>query len=209
MKVNVAVVAHVQRQNQAMHTAGLTNANYVTVDDGSLGCDRNHRVAWEWHATHRADWAVVLEDDAIPVTPFKTQLHQALSVVPASIVSLYLGKLRPPHWQTKIAAVIREADETDAHWILCDHLLHGVGVAIRQELVDLMLDELEPIPVDEAISIWAQHAGHVIAYTWPSLIDHADTQTLVSHRDNHYRAPGRVAWRAGTRNTWSDRSVSV
>ncbi|WP_201787835.1 hypothetical protein [Klebsiella pneumoniae] len=59
-------------------------------------------------------------------------------------------------------------------------------------------------PIDEAISAWARHQGHTIAYTWPSLIDHADETPMIATRnDNQPRPPGRVAWQHGTRDTWT------
>jgi hypothetical protein len=45
-----------------METVG---AAYISIDNGTLGCEGNHRKVWQWlndHATTK--WVVVLEDDA-------------------------------------------------------------------------------------------------------------------------------------------------
>lgn len=209
----IAIVAHTARLEQADKLAATVNANAVLVDDGTLGCNANHRRAWEHVAERDADWSVILEDDAQPVDGFLSQLDQVLAVAPSSVVSLYLGKLRPPHWQDRIRRTLHTAD---AHWLTAPTLLHAVAVCIRTELLPAMLHGTptrKPInphkPIDEAIGTWARHNGIRVAYSNPSLVDHKDDGTLVQHPDGRPRKPGRVAWHTGTRDRWGNTVAAI
>jgi hypothetical protein len=65
------------------------------------------------------------------------------------------------------------------------------------------------LPIDENIGQWSRRQGWPIAYTVPSLVDHADGPTLITHPDGAEREPGRVAWRTGTHFTWNSDAVEV
>ena len=200
----LAIVAHTLR-GQAAHTLfDHTNAAYMAFDNGTWGCDGNHRRTWQWLNTHiNDDWGIVLEDDAQPVDGFREQLDLALAAVPPgiNIVSLYLGTGRPPTYQPLIANIIN----TDSHYIISNRLLHAVAVAIRRPHIQPMLDwtDRHPLPWDEAITDYAQRHGELIAYTNPSLVDHADEETLFTHPDHQPRTEPRKAWRLGARETWT------
>jgi len=192
----IGIVGHTSRHQQVLNLAGTIGAEHVSIDDGTLGCNRNHLKVWTHLAEHStSEWATVLEDDAIPCDNFRDQLDQALAVAPTPIVSLYLGRQRPYGYQDRIAAAIN----TDACWLLAPRLLHAVAVAIRTNLLADMLTTLPTnIPIDRAISAWAPHT---VAYTNPSLVDHRDG-TPVAHPTGT-RQPGRIAWRTGTRTAWT------
>lgn len=205
----IAIVAHVDRTAEAIALDDKVESLGVSFDDGELGCEGNHRKVWDWHTTAGPchDWAVVLEDDALPVDEFREQLSAALDVAPAPIVSLYLGTGYPPHWQNRIQSVLAH---TSAHWLLCSSLLHAVGVAIRTDL----LPELaipEGLPIDNAISNWAKAHGHLVAYSVPSLVDHADTTPLVplNGHNRRERTEPRHAHRIGTRPLWTPRIAAL
>lgn len=190
--------------------ADKVNADYISIDDGSLGCNGNHRKVWTWLAETTADWSVVLEDDASPADDFTTQLERALAIAPTPIVSLYLGRERPPHWQPFIQMSLKEAQATNCCWLTSDELLHAVGVAIRTELITPMLEQTNTlIAFDEAVGLWARANQHRIAYTLPSLINHEDGPTLFKHPDGDRRYPGRVAWWTGTRDQWTSKSLPL
>lgn len=185
-------------------------AEHISVDDGKHGPGINHRITWRETSRLNSEWTVVLEDDAAPVDDFLDQINLALPAAPTPIISLYLGKIRPPQWQGRISTALDRADEADANWIVSDHLLHAVGVAIRTELVwDMTKSLLFYIPIDEAIGRWARKRGHRICYTNPSLVDHYDVPTLVRHQDGATRTPGRVAWRTGSRLVWDTTTVGL
>ena len=205
--ISLGVVAHITRLDHAEALAAQVNANLISVDDGLMGCDANHRRVWEKLAQTGADWAVVLEDDAVPVPDFAAQLHDGLTLAPTPVVSLYLGRMRPPWAQDAARVATAEADEAGADWILSEHMLHAVGYAIRTDhLTSLLRYPATNTPVDQHITHWAPTP---IAYAWPSLIDHADMPTVVAHPDGQPRTPGRVAWKTQAHHHWSDRSVTM
>ena len=213
MTYAIGIVAHVARAEEAHKLMGDVRAVYMSLDNGTFGCHGNHKIIWRYlaerHGPH-VEWLVVLEDDAIPCDDFNGQLNQALAFTTAPIVSLYLGKLRPPHVQYMIAPAIDRAQKADASFIVSRHLLHAVGLAIRADQVPDMLTNLDDtLPIDEAIERWANQRRYRIAYTFPSLVDHTDGETLLQHRDGSKREPGRVAWQFGSRTEWTHEIVEM
>lgn len=212
-EVPVAIVAHPRRDSRPDGLALLTNAEAVVVDDQDYGCEINHLRAWEWLGGGDCPWSVVIEDDAVPVQRFRYQLHAALRVAPTPIVSLYLGRTRPPHWQASIAQAVGATKLADACFLTASALLHAVGYAVRTNLIPSLLEEVPEIarthPIDEAITEWARRHQYRISYTWPSLVDHKDGPSLVSHKDGHPRRSGRVAWCADWRQDWSSTSAGI
>jgi len=203
----IGVVAHTSRHQQAHTLSDTVNADYLSVDDGTLGCEANHHDVQASLADLPTTWSVVLEDDAEPMPGFIEQLHQALPMSPSPIVSFYLGRRRPPQWQNRILTAIGEAANTDSPWIVSTHLLHAVAYAIRTSLLPSLLAHESTHPIDEHIGDWARRHGNTVAYTVPSLVDHADLPTIVKHRDGQPRRPGRRAWTVGSRESWSSRAV--
>jgi GR25 family glycosyltransferase involved in LPS biosynthesis len=208
----IGIVAHLDRLTQTEHLASQVQADHIAYDDGSLGCEKNHQRLWRWHTHNDGPWALTLEDDAVPVDGFGDQLSQVLQVAPTPIVSLYLGRSRPlAGWQTKIAIAVDKANKQNAHWITSTDLLHAVGVCIRSDLVPSLIEHLPTsrLPIDAAISQWAQANEHQVGYCWPSLLDHADGPTLVLHPDQQPRDQPRIAWWHGARDSWTDRTVEM
>lgn len=204
---SIAIVAHTQRAQQAHKLYDHTNACYMSIDNGEYGCEQNHYRTWQWLAKHAdSEWCLVLEDDAQPVEDFRNQVKYALHNAPAPIVSLYLGQLRPPHWQNDIRHAINRATTQDAHYIVGTHLLHAVAVAIRSTLIPDLLAHAPTTqhPWDYRIAAWALDNKHPVAYTFPSLVEHADEDTIAKHPDGKPREPGRKAWHTGIRTTWAN-----
>lgn len=208
--ISFAVVAHEQRLIAATELAHQLGA-VITVDDGTAGPDSNHLEAWQLTDGVDAPWSCVVEDDAIPVLGFVDQAEQALAAAPAPIVSFYLGTGKPKSWQLRIARALSEADDAGAHWLTTCHLLHAVAVAVRTDLRQDWLDwaPSSTLPIDQRLSEWARLRGHPIAYTLPSLVDHLDGPTLIQHSDRQPRTMPRVAWRTGTRSTWTRQTVTI
>lgn len=208
--ISFAVVGHEARIVQATDLARTLGA-VVAMDDGSIGADGNHLRAWEETSTLDAEWSAVLEDDALPVTGFLEQAEAALAVAPAPIVSFYLGRGKPASWQRRIGLALDQADQAGVHWITTHRLLHAVTVAMRTELRDDWINWAHTIdlPIDDRLSEWARTRGHRIAYTLPSLVEHADWPTLIQHRDRKPRTMARIAWRTGTRDSWNPTSVTI
>lgn len=205
-----AVVAHYSRIVAATELA-RTVGGVIVMDSGDIGCNANHLRAWEMISTREADYGLVLEDDAQPVPGFVEQAEQALAVAPEPVVSLYLGTGRPVRWQERIPSAIAAADRIDACWLTTMHTIHAVALAIhtdhREDWLDFAHDS--KLPIDERMSAWCVARGHSVAYTWPSLVDHADGPTLIKHRDGRPRNAPRRAWRTGTHTTWTSTAVSM
>lgn len=207
--MRIGVVAHTSRATQAKKLARDIRADFISIDNGLLGCDGNHEAVLTHLSGLPSTWSVVVEDDATPVDGFRARVHDALILAPSPIVSLYLGRNRPPQWQKRIGAAIAEAREQDASWIIGTHLLHAVGYAIKTELLPSLLAHTTTLPVDEHIGHWARSYGHLVSYAIPSLCDHDDGPTIVDHPDGAPRTPGRKAWTVGTRDHWTTKAVML
>lgn len=211
---SVGIVAHEKRR---AHAEALSDkvGGFVSWDDGTLGCNGNHLEVYRKLAGVNTQYAVVLEDDALPVEDFNNQLVQALSVAPAPIVSLYLGTSRPPDYQARIRRALDAATRQQACWIVGKRLLHAVGVVIPVESIPSLLTFLDqlphPVPIDEAITNWARLSMRVssICYTVPSLVDHRDDETLFVHPDGRPRSQPRKAWQLGARARWDPTFVKL
>lgn len=208
--ISWAVVGHEQRLLQATELAHTIGA-VISLDDGTKGAEANHLEAWELTATEESNWAAVLEDDAQPVPGFLQQAEQALSMAPEPVVSFYLGTGRPKRWQERIPPAIAKADRTNTCWLTTVHTIHAVALAIHVDLREDWLDWAHDntLPIDERMSAWCADRGHGVAYTWPSLVDHADESTLIKHRDGRPRDTPRRAWRTGTRTQWTSKTTSM
>lgn len=205
--LHIGIVAHIKRAEQAHQLMETVGATYMTMDNGSLGCEGNHLKAWNWLAKKDSTWSVVLEDDCEPVEGFREQLEQALTAAPTPIVGLYLGTSTPTHWQRRIRTVRKH--NPDTHFYTTGfHLLNAVGVAIRTHLLPLQVST--QIPIDEAIADWCRTNHHTVAYTNPSLVEHADGPPVITVRyDGQPRTHPRKAWNVGTRQRWATTEAAM
>lgn len=206
--LHIAIVAHKDRAVMAEKLASEVAADHVSLDNGNRGAGANHRAAWAWHVAHPADWAVTLEDDAIPCKDFRQQVTAALEQAPAHVVSLYLGRSRPQGWQDTIERALKRAALQRACFITDKHSLHAVGMATSRRTIQMMLYALtlySVYPPDEAISLYTYRNQIDVAYTVPSLVDHADETSLIEGR----MPCGRVAWKWGTRRKWTSETVPL
>jgi len=65
------------------------------------------------------------------------------------------------------------------------------------------------LPIDESISHYATRNRVLVGYTHGSLVQHADTPSvIVRHRDKLPRPPGRVAYQLGA-TEWTDKAVKL
>ena len=209
-EVPLAVVTHPKRIAWANSLAEAVNAEAVIVDKHSWGCETTHLRALEWLGSGTCPWSVVLEDDAVPIPFFRRQLHAMLRVAPTPIVSLYLGRSRPPHWQSSISQTLAAVREKDACFLRCRDLLHAVGYAVHTSLIPEMLVSIgRTTPIDEGISAWAREQGHEISMSWPSLVDHRDKGSLITHQDGQDRTEPRKAWYADSREVWEPTQAEI
>jgi hypothetical protein len=219
---SIGVVAHHTRRGRAERLAEVIDAEMVSVDMGGLGAGGNHEQCYEWLAESAHSWSVLLEDDAMPVKGFRTQLDAVLQAAPTGLVSLYLGRARPPHWQSSIARVITG----DEHFLTGTELLHHVAVAIRTPMIPSMLNFIRAdrqyqtgsLPIDEAIGRWARAMSINVSYAHPSIVnhDHSLDTVIKRHVSQHRAETGkrgrheqRKAWAFGSRQHWQTTTAVI
>lgn len=208
--VSYAVVAHEARLLEATELAHSIGA-VVALDDGSKGAEANHLEAWRLTDGIESQWAAVLEDDAEPVDGFLEQAEKALAAAPEPVVSFYLGTGRPLFWAKRIIAPVATAGHKNAHWLTATHAKHAVAIAMHTDLREDWLDfaHANTLPIDERLSDWCITRRHKVAYSLPSLVDHADGPTLIAHRDGKPRDVPRKALCTGTREQWNSRAIAL
>jgi GR25 family glycosyltransferase involved in LPS biosynthesis len=204
LAISIGVISDTRRKDMGVRLADLVDADFLSVDDGSLGCTQNHARAWQRHATNPAEWNLNLEDDAVPVEQFRDQLDKALEVAPTPIVSLYLGGGYIGDYLT--GALLDNASAIGAHWAVAHGaILHAVALAVRKEILAPMTEYLgtQTDAVDSMLSTWALSNSYEIGYSIPSLVDHADEKSLVTK----YRRSPRKAFLTGRRDEWCSKLI--
>ena len=207
--VTAAVVAHEDRRARAVQLHDELSLHYPTgllLDTTGIGCERNHLDAWDSAAGNAASpWCMVVEDDAVLADGFFHHLGYALLYSPAPVLSLYLGRGRPVHWQVRIGNAVR----FDRPYIVTHTLLHCVAVCIRTDLVSELIEDARVAvessvhkPIDEALTEAVKNRNLPVAYTNPSLVNHADGPSVTPHRYLGPHPEPRVAWRFGVRESW-------
>ena len=216
-QLKIGIVGHESRIINAYNLFRTTQADYISVDNGNLGCDDNHRAVWSATARMAADdeWIIVCEDDAKPVPHFNIQAQAALDNTPkgVDVVSFYMGRMRPSAWQPRMKNAVAQANRGDINWITSNATLHAVCLAIRgpRRVAD-MLDTTAVLvrPIDERITMWCRRFGHTVAYSHPSLVEHADETPCITARfDGAARERGRVAWQVGERRRWTAEHIPL
>lgn len=222
-QVPIGIVAHYSRHERAERLSELIDAELIAVDNGGVGAGKNHEVCYEWLSESKDPWVVVMEDDAIPVKDFRNQLNACLKAAPRTgLMSLYLGRARPPHWQISIARVIAG----DENYFLASELLHHVAVAIRPNLIPGMLKYIRnetpygdgKLPIDEALGFWARSLSMPVVYSNPSIVNHdSRTKSLIKKHVSQHKTDdgtrsendGRKAWRFGPREEWTTTTAVI
>lgn len=205
--IPIAIVTHEGRAAHAQILAEKIGAEAMSVDDIKMGCEANHRRTWSWLASGNARWSVILEDDVVVAPAFRFQLAQILTKAPTPIVSLYLGRGRPPHHQGAIATAITSLPSENTCFLLGKDLLSAQGYAVHTNLLSTFLaatTDRPDVPIDEQFSAVARGLEIPISYTWPSIVDHReDLAPVISTRaDGQARTERRVAWKFGGRHSW-------
>ena len=222
-QVPIGVVAHFSRHERAERLAESVDAEIIAVDNGGLGAGKNHESCYEWMSESKAPWVLLLEDDAIVCKDFRNQLNACLAAAPPTgLMSLYLGRARPPHWQISIMRVIAG----DENYFLASELLHHVAVAIRPRMIPAMLKFIRNdtayadgrLPIDEAVGAWARSKSMPVVYSNPSIVNHdSRTKSLINtHVSKHKTEDGnrkenetRKAWRFGPREEWKTTTAVI
>jgi hypothetical protein len=209
--ISWAVVGHETRIVAATELAKQLGGP-LALDNGIAGATHNHLRAWELTGVLGCGWRGVLEDDAEPVENFRIQAEAALNMAPEPIVSFYLGRGRPARMQQREAHALQRADAAGAHWIIYPAMLHAVGIAMvgdyAEDAIDWITANAAKLPIDEAITAWCRARSHRVAYSVPSLVDHAQGPSLIRNRPYKTLTPRR-AWRTGGRGRWNQSAVPM
>jgi hypothetical protein len=189
VSLSVSIMAHPDRAAQVDELrARLGTAVPVAWDfEGVPGRDpervwRTARRGWELH-NPRADWHLLLQDDAIVAPDLLPALEVGLKHVPErAVVSLYIGTGRPlaPLWER----LGGRADLEGAAWIVGARLMWGVAIVVPTRMIGDLLDygdKQRGIPDDMRAGRWARQRRYEAWFPWPSLVDHPDGQSLVGH----------------------------
>lgn len=171
--------------------------------------DRPAKVVWDerndrWDTGARAMRAydpacshhLVVQDDAIVCRDLVAGLEKALAYVPEpdrTPLCLYIGRGKPFQYSMAQATTVAERDR--ASWVRMTQIHWGVGIVMPTGLIDEMADWCdtrdEIANYDRRMSRWVGHKGLAVYYTWPSLVDHRISPSLVEGR----QAKGRHAHR--------------
>lgn len=209
-QVGVIVMAHQRRMKQALALGDQLDAA-VCMDNNapSFASERiNGDMAWRFLNESDSEWGIVVQDDAIPVDNFREFAGFALADVPEDFgaVSFYVGTGRP--YASVVKTAVDMANEVDASWLAGRGLYWGVAVAIRTAMIEPMLAGIvsNESQYDQRIGQYMKDSGYRVGYTWPSLVDHADEDTLI-----HGRNPGmaRRAHRLGPRERYTGPVVEI
>lgn len=228
--IPIVIVAHPKREAMGHALAQEVSADAVCWDVTHIGAEANHLQAWRWLADLRAEWGVVLEDDVIVCKGFLAQLTRALHCAPTSLVSLYLPRGRPPHWQESIAKAV----SADVCWLTAPAMMSCQGYAMRTEFFSQHKEinrrvGRHHLPIDEAITSWLNSPLNPlqdVSYALPSLVDHRDGPTLIEHRDGPRDGERalmtwdsdptgaslprvRKSWLFGAHNNWNATSLAL
>jgi hypothetical protein len=207
--LNVAIMAHPRRKHAAKRLAAATGAQIVWDErDDEWHTGARAIAAYDPTATHH----LVLQDDALPIDDFLEHAAAALEHRPDDLVSFYLGTSRPPQWQAAVDDACMRAEDAGAAWITAPALLHGVAIAIPTTAIPQMLAWCQPltVPYDQRIGMyWRRVLEQRVLYTWPSLVDHDDTRSLVQHPDGAPRTAIRRARLLGTPERWDTDAIDA
>lgn len=199
--VAVGIMAHASRADQLgalIEQLGGVEAVEVSMDIAPASRDPQQRWvtgagAWRAAAARGANWTLVLQDDAVLCEDFLDGFAAALRHLEGpAVVSPYMGRGRPA--STTVHRATSVADRRRETWIELQALYWGVAIALPTRVVPEMLAWCGPLRRDNYDARIARFVLHRLRwramYTWPSLVQHRDGPSLVSHSQ-----PGRVAAR--------------
>lgn len=183
VSVSVAIMAHPKRESFIPELiAALDRPATVVLDEKNDRWDTGRRsmLAFDPAASHH----LVVQDDAVLCRDLVAGVERALAYAPDDVpVCLYVGTVRP--WPTAVAKLV-QATREDTSWLRMGQLNWGVAVVMPTRHIEAMVRWCDGRPeianYDKRMSRWFEHQGIKIWYTWPSLVDHRDSPSLVAGR---------------------------
>lgn len=210
MKISIAIMAHPSRKNAAT-ALSLELGQYPFAAPQIIWDEVNE----EWHTGKRAlqygigkaDWHVVIQDDAILTPDFYRNLERAIFALrQQTLISLYTGTARPI--PGRVAGAVRKSP--DGSFLRFPQLMWGVGIVLPSSHIAPLLEFVEDIELqyDNKIGEFYCRQGLPVYYTVPSLVDHDDdTDSLLPGHGRAIDAEPRKAHRlAGGLIEWTNES---
>lgn len=199
MRIGIGIMGHHERTAMAVQLARDTKADTIVLDDGTLGENECGDTVWRHLSELDTDWSVVIQDDAVLGADWRGSLERALAVAHDGAVGLYVGRTRPRKERVEFA--VARAEAVGAAWLEADTMLWGVGIALPTSHIAGFLEwaATSRLPYDDRIGRFYSRHDRVVRYTWPSIVDHADGESImdkVSKRRPRADGP-RIAHRVG------------
>lgn len=174
-KLSIVIMAHPRRRQWA-ESLGRQLKAPVVYDERSNVWDTCRRA---WLAQDKkAEYGVVIQDDAIVCRDFKRRASKLLRGEP--MYNFYLTHL--------FLNRAERAEREGAEYVVSGAVMNEIALCIRMELVDSMIQFCDErgADTDQLIGRWAQWHRHRILYPIFSLIDHRDEESI--YNQNYGRA---------------------
>lgn len=199
VRLSAVIMAHPARRQNAERLRRRLGGRARIVYDRVPEPSSDPRQRWEvgrrcWMAHDpRADWHLVIQDDALPCGDMLAGLARALDQVGREgLVSAYTGTGRPD--QVNVRRALSVARHRGYSWMSTKSLNWGVAIAAPVHAIPAMVEwcsaeERSHLKYDYRIGVYARDVlGWRTWYTVPSLVDHDESiPSLVGH------GKGRVA----------------
>lgn len=188
MKISVAIMTHFDRRPNAKALKEKLDAMWFTevaiIYDTGLGEWDTGKRALE-HGVGKADWHIVLQDDAIISDTFYENVYSSLLHVPErNLVSFYIGRIKP--YSVQVRSAFNKAMVKNVSWISASTLLWGVGIAIPNEDIEAIIKHSRQYPrllYDRRVGQYYVTMKRKVYYTTVSLVDHDYTLPSLTGHD--------------------------
>lgn len=187
IRMSAAIMAHPRRADMVRQLLDHLGREVTVVwDEHNDRWDTGRRamLAYDPSCTHHA----VIQDDVVIGRDLLTGLEKALGRVPSDVpLCGYVGRVRPN--KERVHKMVQKARIASASFITMSELLWGPLIVVPVEHVDAMIAYCDPLNIanyDMRLSRYWEGRSRVW-YTWPSVVDHADTPSLVPGRTGSSR----------------------
>jgi hypothetical protein len=207
--LSVAIMAHPMRQMFIPDLlAALGDPDIPVVWDrwaDRWDTGRRAMLAYDPACTHH----VVIQDDVVPCRDLLEGLVKALERIPSNApLCGYVGRYKPP--PPFLLDAIETASREAASYLTMHTLNWGPLIAVPTDAIPAMIAHGDELPTisnyDRRLSrYWELDRGVRVWYTWPSLVDHRESPSVVPGRP--MARPGHPGGRVADHFLGRDRSA--